>query len=56
MIVHFALTMPKDQTDMMMAKCDKAHGPEDIWENKSIVDAGVFFVFPGAYLGVLLDS
>lgn len=41
---------------MMMAKCNKAHGPEDIWENKSIVDAGVFFVFPGAYLGILLDS
>lgn len=27
-----------------------------MWEDKSIVDAGVFFVFPGAYFGILLDS
>jgi hypothetical protein len=54
--VHNFNNQPADWDAIMLAKCPKAHGLRDMWENKSVVDAGVFFIFPGAYLGVLFDS
>lgn len=57
LIAHYAHIMPESQTSMLLEKCkEKAHDPPVIWENRSLMDSGVYFVLPGAYFGVLIDS
>ena len=55
LIVHNVSEMTYQETKLMMQKCNET-AENRLFENRSIIDAGLWFGLPGSYLGILYNA